>query len=562
MSYQNGGTQKLAAKQDVVAIAIIFFSALAMRLPASWDFRVSGDAANYVKLAWSMRFAHLLDRPAGIMYSFGYSIFIYLASYLIPNLDQAALAVSVFFGVFSTILLFLIGRRLLGYKTGLAAGLGLAFFGPHIAISTSPLGESTYVFWALLSILVFLEGIFKPRHLFYYAASGALFGFTFIIRPEIQITFFFMAILGLYLLYKKSGVQPKRLIVIAALLGMSFLAVNVPKIIWLHNVTGNWMLDVRKNGTIGVLDKLQDQIANNAPYWEMKSGVEESSYGLSSQGEMNFATQRSFGRWLMANPKERLSYYWNNVIVSFKNLNIQVIFLIILAGIFLFLGKGGAANKMLLGSFFTPMLFIPFFYAFGGGSWYARPETVIVFSPILVLMAVAGLVECFDRLNKLELKNKRLATYIILLAITLLWVKPVAAIPVNLVKNWGTPGPQNVTVLMDQRLGEWIDKNLPPDARIMTRSWEISRYSNREREILPFAPFPDEIAYARKKNVNYIIVGGAREWYRPQLDFLIPPDNEGSRDLYENSLVLVAEFQTINLDGYVLPYQAAIYRVK
>ncbi len=548
--------------KDIVAITAIYVLALVLRLPYSWEFHLGGDPANLIKLAWSMRYANSWDTLSGIMYSFGYSFFILLASYILPDMDKAAFAVSILFGSLSCVLVFLMGRRLFGFYTGLAAGIGLALFLPHIHISSSPLSESTYIFWSLVSISMLIAGVLNPKPLYWYAVTGAVAGFTFIIRPEIQITFAFMAAFGLFLLYKRSGVKPARLAMMALLMGVTFLAVDIPKVVWIHKVAGTWMLENRKNATIGGTDAIQKALASNAPYWDLKFGYEESIYGLSGRGELNFTESRSFGRWLLENPGARLSYYGQNVVKSIKNLTKPLLLLLVLTACAVVLGGRELFDKnILLLLSFSPVMFIPFFYSLGGGSWYGRPEAAVVYAPVLVLLGASGLVLVLERLKKLQGMGKT-ASYALALCVALFWTAPAAALPVELVKNWGTPGPLNESVMLDQSMGAWIDRNLPKDARIMTRSWEISRYSNREREVIPFAELRGVVDYARRKHVDYIIVGGAREWYRPQLDFLIPPNNKASRNLYEKDLDLIAEFETQEVDGNVYQYNAAVYRVK
>lgn len=547
---------------DAVCLVAILVSALLLRFPPYWPSYLSGDSSNYVKLAWSMRYAPHVDHLSGVMYSFGYPIFIYMVSFITNSFDNAAIAVSVFFGVLSPVLIYVLGRGMFGRKAGVTAGLGLALFQPHVAVSMQALSESTYIFWLLAAVWLLAGGLARPRPLYHYFITGAVFGFAFIIRPEVQVSLAAMLAVGLYLLWSRHRQSARRLAMVVVLLFAAFAAVNVPKVLWLHHATGNWMLDARKNFTVGSIGNYQDGLARHADYPELKHGLEESNYGISPRGELNYTEKRSFGRWLLENPGRRLSYYWRNLKVSLGNVTVPVAVLVLLSALSIVLGgKGVRQDSVFLAASFSPIIMVPFFYSIGGGSWYGRPEPAVAFAPILILLGSAGLWLALAKSKEVWKDKATTAIYTQLALLFVIWGLP-AAKDWQLVRHWGEEAPRDEHIEMDMTTGVWLANNLPHGVKVMVRPWEIARYCNREREMLPYAEYPRVIEYARRKQVGYIVVGGAREWVRPQLDFLLPPNNKACSGRYSKDLDMVYDTEGVWKGSEVRPYYVAVYRVK
>lgn len=80
------------------------------------------------------------------------------ALWAMPDRADAGRWVSLFFGVLSVVPLYLLTRRLFGWRAGLVAGLGLAAWGMHIQFSTTAASESLSLFLVLCTLAAFARG--------------------------------------------------------------------------------------------------------------------------------------------------------------------------------------------------------------------------------------------------------------------------------------------------------------------------------------------------------------------------------------------------------------------
>lgn len=97
-----------------------------------------------------------------------------------------------------------------------------------------------------------------------------------------------------------------------------------------------------------------------------------------------------------------------------------------------------------------------------------------------------------------------------------------------------TPEPERT----EQRTaGRWIAATTPPDARIMTRSFHVQGYSEREVVAMPSAEYPSLLAYARRMGVTHIVADRSTIRYRrPEVyEVLLRADTapEGLRQVHE-----------------------------
>jgi hypothetical protein len=54
-------------------------------------------------------------------------------------------------------------------------------------------------------------------------------------------------------------------------------------------------------------------------------------------------------------------------------------------------------------------------------------------------------------------------------------------------------------------VGLWLKENTPDDARVMTRSFHVQGYSERDVVAFPYALYPDMLTFARRMGVDYIV---------------------------------------------------------
>ncbi len=138
--------------------------------------------------------------------------------------------------------------------------------------------------------------------------------------------------------------------------------------------------------------------------------------------------------------------------------------------------------------------------------FFTQSRYLMLTTAVLVPFGAWGLVEWARR----RTPRVRRATW---------WVVGVLSVVSLAVGAWpllpGSPHPERT----EQRTaGQWLDRNTPADARIMTRSFPVQAYAHRPVVALPFASLDDTLAYARRMGVSYLVADETNiSRRRPQL---------------------------------------------
>jgi hypothetical protein len=103
----------------------------------------------------------------------------------------------------------------------------------------------------------------------------------------------------------------------------------------------------------------------------------------------------------------------------------------------------------------------------------------------------------------------------------------------------GTATPERI----EQRLaGAWIREHTPADSRIMTRSYHVQGYADREVVAMPSASYADTLAFARRHGVQYLVADEATIRHRrPHLYRLLLRSREAPA-----GLELVHQFEEVD----------------
>ncbi|XXF76670.1 glycosyltransferase family 39 protein [Myxococcaceae bacterium GXIMD 01537] len=124
-----------------------------------------GDAVVRTELAerW-LNDPHLIKSYQDGAYQFG-PLHVYLVGGALTVLgrEDAGRAVSLLFGVLSVVPLFLLTRRLFGWRAGMAAGLAFSVWGMHLQFSTTAGSEAVSLFLMLWVLSLFAEGLDENR---------------------------------------------------------------------------------------------------------------------------------------------------------------------------------------------------------------------------------------------------------------------------------------------------------------------------------------------------------------------------------------------------------------
>ena len=125
--------------------------------------------------------------------------------------------------------------------------------------------------------------------------------------------------------------------------------------------------------------------------------------------------------------------------------------------------------------------------------FFALPRYLLMTTAVLIPFAAWGLVEWT---NRLKLGRRRMVWWTVGALLVLSFV----------VRAWPLMPLTSVPERTEQRtVGEWIAENTPEDARIMTRSFHVQGYSDRDVVAMPSAEYRSMLEFARRMGVSYIV---------------------------------------------------------
>lgn len=193
------------------------------------------DAIGYLNVAKSilaLRIPDVTGRPPG------YPVVIALFSLVNNNLEYAARLASIFMDSLIVVPLFIVARIFLSKQGAVAAVILWVFFSFSLFFSTSPLSQSSYLFY-LLSGIAFLHYAFETRGFGWSFGSGIIFALSYLARPEGIVGFASGLLLFLFVFAGRDGRTWRNALVMGYFL-FGFLIVAFPYLFSLRCIYGYW----------------------------------------------------------------------------------------------------------------------------------------------------------------------------------------------------------------------------------------------------------------------------------------------------------------------------------
>jgi 4-amino-4-deoxy-L-arabinose transferase-like glycosyltransferase len=492
-------------KRDVVLVTILFLVAFGIRLYFLQFFRViSADGTSYATIARA--FIRGEGLGGSIHFPPFYPILVGLMNLVVPDIELSGRLVSMIMGSLIVVPVYLLGIEFFNRRAGVLAAL-LAISWPSLrSWSGEVMSQATYVTLALLGAYLFWRA-YRSGSVVLSAAAGVVAACSYLTRPEgfilaAAVTPFLVA--GVVL----SGV-PKRQIALLAVIGWAaFFCVAFPYLSLLHAETGKWQLSGKTSATLA--DSLSEYLGR--PDLKREPGFQ----GLGYRDVI-----RSYPDFLRGNVIANIRKLWNESLPPY-------LWLLALAG---FLagkwGKEEILRRLFLVATFAPLLIIIVFFFIGPE--YTQPYLPILFLWISqgILVGEAAILKLF-RIRKREGRAAEAWRAAPAFVAVLLFSSISVARQVPADFNSAYDFTQDGGRYDHKRIGQLLEKNLPKDAVIMTRSGRIGFYSDRKYVDVPQAGLEEIIATARKNNVRYLVVDGLLLWQRPQLGILLRPLQEGN----------------------------------
>ena len=394
----------------------------------------------------------------------GYPVLVAPVYLLLGDSHRAGQAVSLVAGLALVWLASVVGRRLAGERAGLVAAALAALYPPFVHSSVSVMTEAT--FGALLCLLILAEiGLAERPGVGGSALAGALVGALYLIRPEGLLLAAGPAwLVGGWLARRE---PPARVGRRAAAFGLALAALVLPYVLYLHAVTGAWLLSgkgvaLRAAETRAVFES----IAFGPPRARPWQGVRAEALALAERYLRNLFVQEG----VMAQALSLLA--------------------VGLAAVGLAAGtrwRGRLAVEGVAVCGLAPLLLYP---AFEVVERWTEPYMVIVF-----LYAARGVLCVAARAAPAT--RAPLAAWGLVGLLALRW-GPQLAIPLRY-----TPAFE----LVEQRdAGRWIRGRGEARASVMSRVPEIAYYARARWVALPYADISGVVAAARGAGVTFLVL--------------------------------------------------------
>ena len=343
------------------------------------------------------------------------------------------------------------------------------------------------------------------RRALWLVGAGSMVGLAYLTRPEALIP---GAIVGvavlLFALRDKEKTFSQRLTNVVrygAAFGLAALVFVAPYVVYTHSNSGSWSLTSKtKDASID---------AWRAVAQDNRLERDQILYSIQPDGVSLGPETRSLTAIAREHPRNWLTIAWINSTTIFHDYvgtpwkdgpvwEIIPLFLSVpaLAQIWKTRKRGSTLLFAALGA--APLITCFLFFTL--------PRYLITTTAVLIPFAAWGLVEWT---NRLTLGKRRLAW----------WIMGPLLVLSFIVASWSLRPFTDTPERTEQRTaGEWIAKNTPKDARIMTRSFHVQGYSHRDVVAMPSAEYRSMLEFARRMGVSYVVADeGTIKRRRPEM---------------------------------------------
>lgn len=476
--------------QDLYIILALLAAAFSVRFYSLQFFHViATDGTSYALNARA--FAH--GDLHGIGVSGFYPVLIAAANLFISDLETAGRIVSVVFGSFIVLPLYLLGTRIFSRKTAIAASLAAVVWPSFVNSSCEVITQATHSTLQLSAVYLFWRAFKKPTIL-NGSLAGVVLGITYLTRPESILLFMTMPLALLILNHQKLR---QNLPLIASYCG-GFLVPFLANMILVHHITGEWQLSAKTDSALN--DALSYYL--NIPDLNYIPGYKPKSYLDILQQHPGFIWHN-----LLKNVKALWETMLPPTLWFFSAIGLA-------AGGF---NKEKNTIRLFLLSTFSPVIVLTVFY-------YISSGYVEAYMPIMLLFTAAG----FSEIEQWTVN--RFTNFIPPDKFTLLQRTPIL-VPAAFIYAVFIFAPQirkdisdaDYNYQMDQgrrsekHIGLLLKNNLPP-GKIMTRWARIAFYAERDWINIPAeTSLEDIIRSAKESGAKFLVVDGMLYSNRPEM---------------------------------------------
>lgn len=492
-----GGTSILAAlrgvaskKTDPLIMAFLIIFAVAFRIYSLQFFHViSTDGTGYVTAARALGRGEL----TGIGINGFYSVLIWIAGHIFPDLELAGRVVSIFSGSLLVVPLYLLGMDICSRQVALCAALLAVVWPPLVSSSCEVMTQATYDTIQLFGIY-FVWRMFRQPTVRRAALAGGLLGLAYLTRPE-GVLLFLVVPLPLLLLSYREFIADRR---VPAAYGAGFLVLFALNVVLVHHITGEWQMSAKTDSALN--DALSYYL--NLPDLNYVPGYEPKGY---------LEIIREYPGFILINTLKNLRATWQTILPPW--LWGLVVFGFLAGG---FSREKNAINGFLVATLAPFAVIIVFYYVSPG---YAEPYLPAFFlwgaNGLVMLEKLAGKKLPLGKWQTWSAFNGRLPLAVAATAVYSLLVLS-SQVRADIPDSAYHPDMDNGR-RDEKRIGLLLKENLPP-GKIMTRWARVAFYAEREWVNIPAVVNLDGVVRTAMDNkVRYLIADGMLYSNRPKL---------------------------------------------
>jgi 4-amino-4-deoxy-L-arabinose transferase-like glycosyltransferase len=425
----------------------------------------------------------------------------------------------VVFGGCTVLPYFCLARRIYGTRVARRASFFLAFFpGLLLSFFWGSMTEPLYTF-LLITALLFVHRALQEDRPLDFCLAGGLLGLVYLARSE-GIVFgpvlFSFAVLSFA---RRGTLVRKRTLRNLCLLLAVYLGVSAPYPLFIKKSSGELSISGKTKLIllVGNMDlKTRESLAGRLS----EDGSEFFDYA-------GLVEDKTVLGMILENPKVLVGgsfLQFRNFFVTLMSWKVFPAFLFgfVLLGLF----RDPWDRTRLRDEVFLLTACLPFLVFLTFRIW---PRYLLPMTPLLLLWGARGVTSLEDwtrqSLENIRRKKAPMAWWLswapaVLFALPLLVILVAKPVKSRMLVQYPVEY---------RAAGEWMARNLPPEAMLLARKPEIAYYAKRLMHPIPNEELPAIVRYARRKDIGYLVVDEYFIATRPQLQFLLegegfPPD--------------------------------------
>ncbi len=495
-----------------ILVLLMLFAALLRAAAALTRPMIQLDETAYVRMAENLVNGHGLMEISGTTvthFSPLFPLFIAGVATILQDYVLAAYVVVVVFGSLVLFPTYLLGRELAGERVGLMAAALVAVIPLLVDYSSRLYSESVYTFFLILGILFgrhMLRGCRVPCSIL----AGMALGLAYLANPS--AIFYPVVLIALAVVIAVVNGVWRQMLKAAVIFLLTFSLYAVPYVVYLHSETGSWTFNGKSPG---VADSASRGLDFGTVEWErVMLAIDEESGETVVQSIDDSVNPVAY---IIAHPVEgSKNFLRQEESLYFRELpHILPLWLLPLIGLGLFAEgwtRRRAAKVGYLVLMMTPVLIILIMYA--------HDRFFIPFVPLVTIWVARGwsrLEVWGDETVSLSWpedgreRARRWVPWAVGAAVLL----PVLLFAVETVIRPVYPVEQ-------REAGEYLAPLTGLEDKVMARQYTSAFYAGATAVLLPYADYEKTTEYARRKGVDYLVLGRDEIYvWRPTLEPLL-----------------------------------------